>query len=454
MECNKGNFYEIIDLIPLAARAIVRNGENNFLLDLLEHQGQYRKNMPEEQRRKYEIFFRRQGDYKEWECEKAAALLWAADTQGPGKKRAREALFFLLSESWHSLCDCINHQSQFNFQNFWEKYADDDYFIVDDRDSVYWGKVPACVAVCRPDVHKREDEAGYYWADQIQEFPLRSPDAGGQSVQMKDIERADPQKLEKEEQIWIDLYVLYICLNVWMERPIRNGDAMTLALWEECRNIQRFVKEETETDFSDIQKERAAQLWETASEEWESVPRTVEDYLQMKPAESHLFLPAEEEGHDDNTEALRRWKIDVRQVRDKMTRMIPPDGEGVTADRETALMFFETALLYCASREVSEKIRRRFRYRVAWKELNRYPQNLMNWIMDREDRGENDMFTIRPGQEPGCPAKEIQALCIPLDFREKGLTKEHLIAKEYRSEKFSEYRYYIDFDESAGYIPL
>lgn len=126
-----------------------------------------------------------------------------------------------------------------------------------------------------------------------------------------------------------------------MERPIRNGDAMTLALWEECRNIQRFVKEETETDFSDIQKERAAQLWETASEEWESVPRTVEDYLQMKPAESHLFLPAEEEGHDDNTEALRRWKIDVRQVRDKMTRMIPPDGEGVTADRETAL-------LYCA----------------------------------------------------------------------------------------------------------
>lgn len=41
-----------------------------------------------------------------------------------------------------------------------------------------------------------------------------------------------------------------------------------------------------------------------------------------------------------------------------------------------------------------------------------------------------------------------------LDFREKGLTKEHLIAKEYRSEKFSEYRYYIDFDESAGYIPL
>ena len=248
MECNKGNFYEIIDLIPLAAWAIVRNGENNFLLDLLEHQGQYLKNMPEEQRRKYEIFFRRQGDYKEWECEKAAALLWAADTQGPGKKRAREALFFLLSESWHSLCDCINHQSQFNFQNFWEKYADDDYFIVDDRDSVYWGKVPACVAVCRPDVHKREDEAGYYWADQIQEFPLRSPDAGGQSVQMKDIERADPQKLEKEEQIWIDLYVLYICLNVWMERPIRNGDAMTLALWEECRNIQRFVKEETETD--------------------------------------------------------------------------------------------------------------------------------------------------------------------------------------------------------------
>ena len=38
MECNKGNFYEIIDLIPLAAWAIVRNGENNFLLDLLEHQ--------------------------------------------------------------------------------------------------------------------------------------------------------------------------------------------------------------------------------------------------------------------------------------------------------------------------------------------------------------------------------------------------------------------------------
>jgi hypothetical protein len=74
--------------------------------------------------------------------------------------------------------------------------------------------------------------------------------------------------------------------------------------------------------------------------------------------------------------------------------------------------------------------------------------------MDREDRGENDMFTIRPGQEPGCSAKEIQALCIPLDLREKGLTKEHLIAKEYRSEKFSEYRYYIDFDESAGYIPL
>ena len=125
------------------------------------------------------------------------------------------------------------------------------------------------------------------------------------------------------------------------------------------------------------------------------------------------FLPAEEEGHDDNTEALRRWKIDVRQVRDKMTRMIPPDGEGVTADRETALMFFETALLYCASREVSEKIRRRFRYRVAWKELNRYPQNLMNWIMDREDRGENDMLPSGPDRNRDARPKRSRRSAYP-----------------------------------------
>ena len=111
--------------------------------------------------------------------------------------------------------------------------------------------------------------------------------------------------------------------------------------------------------------------------------------------------------------------------------MISSSGDSVPADRRTALMLFETALLYCASRSVSAEIRKDFRQCMMRKESEELSADVMKQITDQQTDGQNDLFTAEPPRRTSLSAESFEALCIPLDIRKKDVIKKSSLIGKY-----------------------